>query len=78
MRGRFEGEEAITRVVGLLACEGIGRGMRDLDAQRIPFHEVTDLLCVFFVHPGFKLAPPERRACQRGCGRGRADSGCGG
>ena len=78
LRGCGEGEEAITRVVSLLACERIGRRMRDLDVDWIPAHETTDLLCILFVHPGFKLAPPERRACQRGCGRGRGGSGCGG
>jgi hypothetical protein len=78
LRGCGESEEAITRVVSLLACERIGRRMWDLDADRIPAHETTNLFCILFVHPGFKLAPPERRACQRGCGRGWGDRRGGG
>ena len=78
MRRRREGEEAIARVVSLLPREGIGRGVWNLDAERFPAHEITDLLGVFFVHPGFELAPPKRRSCQRGCRRGRGNSGRGG
>ena len=57
---RVEGEEAEAGVVCLLAGDGIWGRARDLDGDGIPVPHGADLLDVFFVHPRFQFAPPER------------------
>jgi hypothetical protein len=63
MGGGRKGEEAVTRVVGLLAGARVWSRVGHLDANGLPLHEVTDLLGVFFIHPRFEIAPPKGRAC---------------
>lgn len=62
-----EGEEAVARVVCLLASGGLW----DLDGDGVPAHERTDLLGIFFVHPRLQVGPEQRRAGMRDSGRAR-------
>ena len=57
---RAEGEKAVAGVVWLLTGDGIWRRARNLDSDRIPIPHAADLLGVFFVHPKFQFAPPNR------------------
>lgn len=63
MRRGWKSEEAVTGVVGLLACARVWSGVGHLDANGLPLHEVADLLGVLFIHPRFEIAPPQSRAC---------------
>ena len=54
-----EGEEAVTGVVGLLACDGVG-GI--LGVHEVPVHDGADLLGVLFIHPGPQFSPAQGRA----------------
>lgn len=52
-----EREVAVAPVVGLRAICRIGGRLGDLYADQVPVHDYADLLCVFFVHPWFKISP---------------------
>jgi hypothetical protein len=57
--GRGEGEEAVTGVVGLVACGGVWGRARDGNRRGFPTHHAADLLCVFVVHPRLEVPPPD-------------------